>query len=347
MDFNHKNNCFDSIRHIAALLVLFCHNYALHGLIEPTFFGIQTLGGLAVIIFFSISGFLIIRSYENSVNNYIYLKKRFLRLFPGLIVCSFFLTYIYSAFLGRDNFLTWITSLESIKTFIFYSTTARDELMNVTSNYVTERFEYHAVLNGSLWSLFYEIFDYILVLIIFSIFKKSSKTCLIILIPSIVVQIVLYCYNVPETNLLKSNFTIINNIINEYVYKSTLLSIPFFMGGFIYYNSKFFYKYRFLSLTTSLFLLSISIYNPKLIIFYLISIPLIIIIIGLSFKDILIKGKFDYSYGIYIYAWPIQQFFANIIKLNFIASLLTSIIITVFFAMISWHLIEKRFINKS
>lgn len=59
----HRNNCFDIIRLFAAIIVIISHQYSLSGLTEPTFLGMTTLGGLGVIIFFAISGFLITKSW--------------------------------------------------------------------------------------------------------------------------------------------------------------------------------------------------------------------------------------------------------------------------------------------
>lgn len=55
----------------------------------------------------------------------------------------------------------------------------------------------------------------------------------------------------------------------------------------------------------------------------------------------------DYSYGIYLYAGPIQQSVvwalgpAN----SFLANAALSIPITAAFAMLSWHLVEKPFLK--
>lgn len=59
-------------------------------------------------------------------------------------------------------------------------------------------------------------------------------------------------------------------------------------------------------------------------------------------------GKFgDPSYGIYLYAFPIQQlmifyFYENY---GFVGTLIFSVIITVFVAYASWHIIEKNAIK--
>ncbi|WP_375540924.1 acyltransferase family protein [Klebsiella pneumoniae] len=79
------------------------HHFALNGLPEPKIFGSTKLGTLAVIIFFSISGYLITSSFINSKTTISYIKKRVLRIFPGLIACSFIMTLLIFLFLVKTT----------------------------------------------------------------------------------------------------------------------------------------------------------------------------------------------------------------------------------------------------
>ena len=50
----------------------------------------------------------------------------------------------------------------------------------------------------------------------------------------------------------------------------------------------------------------------------------------------------DYSYGIYIYAFPVQQFVEDLMpEMGWLENALLSLLITLPFAALSWHLIEK------
>lgn len=60
----HTNN-FDFIRLAAALMVLVSHQFALQGLSEPVLKGLHSLGGVGVLVFFSISGYLVAQSWLN------------------------------------------------------------------------------------------------------------------------------------------------------------------------------------------------------------------------------------------------------------------------------------------
>ena len=90
-----RTNHFDIMRLTAALLVVFSHSFNLsHGKVlgkqyEPLMQlskGQITLGGLAVLVFFVISGFLITASFDKDKNVLSFCQKRFLRIYPGLIV---------------------------------------------------------------------------------------------------------------------------------------------------------------------------------------------------------------------------------------------------------------------
>ena len=63
-------------------------------------------------------------------------------------------------------------------------------------------------------------------------------------------------------------------------------------------------------------------------------------------------GKYgDFSYGIYIYAFPVQQFVIYYAMKSAISPIewwlvfILSFPITLFFAVLSWHLVEKRYLK--
>ena len=54
----------------------------------------------------------------------------------------------------------------------------------------------------------------------------------------------------------------------------------------------------------------------------------------------------DYSYGVYIYAFPVQQSVAALIPgVSTLQMIVNSFVLTIFLAILSWHLLEKKALN--
>ncbi len=86
----HRENSFDAMRLLAALSVFWFHQIAVlgHGsVLIPGTRETLTLGDLGLITFFALSGFLVTSSLQRSSNPRRYLRSRFLRIYPGLLVC--------------------------------------------------------------------------------------------------------------------------------------------------------------------------------------------------------------------------------------------------------------------
>ena len=75
-----RNNNFDGLRLIGALLVVFSHQFALAGRWEPRVIGDHSFGSLGVLIFFSISGYLVTSSWIADPHPGRFFTRRFLRV---------------------------------------------------------------------------------------------------------------------------------------------------------------------------------------------------------------------------------------------------------------------------
>src|SRR5689334_3389618 len=78
------DNAFDVLRLFAALTVIFGHAFRLTGEIGPSFAGtgVATTG---VKVFFVISGYLVAQSWMRDPNPARFLRRRLLRIMPGLV----------------------------------------------------------------------------------------------------------------------------------------------------------------------------------------------------------------------------------------------------------------------
>ncbi len=86
-------NNFDALRLLAALAVLISHSFSIAGERQPHI-GTLNLGIVGVFVFFGISGFLIAQSWTVDPHLWRFLAKRALRILPALIVVLLITTLV-------------------------------------------------------------------------------------------------------------------------------------------------------------------------------------------------------------------------------------------------------------
>jgi peptidoglycan/LPS O-acetylase OafA/YrhL len=146
-----RRNNFDVLRLLAASLVLFSHSYALTASPEP-FADLSgwTFGEVGVVMFFAMSGFLIAKSWSDQPRLVPFAVKRALRLLPALVVAVTVVVFVVgplfttlplsSYFSDPTTWVYWIRSSVLI--------TFAGKLPGVF-----ETNPYPAAVNGSLWTL--------------------------------------------------------------------------------------------------------------------------------------------------------------------------------------------------
>jgi len=81
-----RRNNFDALRVMAALMVIHGHGWALVDGVGSGLWGVP-FARVGLDVFFSISGYLVMTSWERTPRLAPFLEKRVLRIFPGLIAC--------------------------------------------------------------------------------------------------------------------------------------------------------------------------------------------------------------------------------------------------------------------
>ena len=333
----YKNN-FDFLRLLLSILIIINHSYDLinnntYYLLEDFFkFG---FGNLRSKSFFIISGFLIYSSLLKSDSLLKFYWKRFLRIYPGLLV-MLCLTILLLPF-AYDKSLSNYLSNKDVYTYIPNNLSLFNLQYEIAG--IFENNPFPKVINGSLWTLRYEFFFYFLISILF-FFKKKISFIKIFLISLLFVYFGLFLYfqtHIPTS--IKLHFT--------------TLSISFISGilltvfNFHKLNNKHIKITFFIS--TSLFLIVINtLHEPYYSLFQYFLLPFIIISFGLlsiyPFNRIHIIG--DLSYGIYISAFVIQQFIINFFPvINPLILAILTIVLSSIYAYFSWHFIEKKFLK--
>ena len=156
-------NAFDVLRLVAAVLVLWSHSFILSGNDEPWPHGLHaTWGTVGVLMFFSISGFLVTRSWDHDPRLLSFAVKRGVRLLPALVVSLLVTALVIGPALTTLNLQDYLEQGD-VKTFILNNATFQ-------SNYrLPGLFAHNPVrdaVNGSLWTLPLELKAYVWVAVL-------------------------------------------------------------------------------------------------------------------------------------------------------------------------------------
>ncbi len=161
--FDPGRNALNFLRLCFALLVIVSHSIVLGGYRSETLWGHGTLGDIAVDAFFAVSGFLIAASATRN-GALRYLWQRFLRIFPAFWVCLL-VTALLVAPIG------WVAEGRSLSSYwsapagpIHYVVVNWFLRMHTYGIAGTPRHvPYPSAWDGSLWTLFYEFYCYLMV----------------------------------------------------------------------------------------------------------------------------------------------------------------------------------------
>jgi len=175
-NFHGKDNHFNLIRFLAAILVIFSHSYDLalgSNALEPlkNITG-HSLGSLAVDIFFFTSGYLVTASLFNKQNTKNYFKSRILRIYPGLISCVILTTLLIWLFVSKIGFYEFFSNSLTLQ-YIVKNCSLIFGIAYEPPNTFHDN-PYLIAVNGSLWSLPHEIRAYIALYLIFYFLKKTG-----------------------------------------------------------------------------------------------------------------------------------------------------------------------------
>jgi peptidoglycan/LPS O-acetylase OafA/YrhL len=314
-------NHFDFLRFLAASLVLFSHSFMLTGMgtLEPlaVLSGHRTdLGHVAVAIFFALSGFLIAGSWDKRRHFPDFISARIVRILPGLAV-MLLICIAVGAVITTEPAAYPVSALTYfVRNLLMFK--GQGELPGVFQHNILS-----PVLNGSLWTLRLEFTCYLLVALLGMLRMLNTKVVwglwLLVLVTTTL--------HVPLPNLLRE-----------------LLPLAlWFLAGMLAY------LYRELAIAPRLLLASAG----AMLALMLVGVPLdwlspllSLLLIRLAYlHSALVRfGKFgDFSYGIYIYAFPTQQFFVWLRpELSWWQNCLLAYPVTLALSILSWHLIEKR-----
>ncbi len=343
--FDSRRNSLNFLRVCLSLLVVLSHSFA-GGFVDPLLLNHTTVGDIAVYGFFGISGYLIASSAShNSLGRYLW--QRFLRIFPGFWVCLIVTGALFGvvAWFHEPHphcpaFAScYIGSPTGPFQYLYHDLLLRmnQQTIALTPGAVPWPFTW----NVPLWTLFYEFMCYLIlgafavsgllrrrglvalltaglwaievIVGLASLNLGQGTWAMLTLAPIFLTGTLLYLYRdkVPDSGILAMGCATVFLASpwlpfgGPFTVFRNIISAPQVLGPFIAY-------------------------------------PLFWLGIHLPFHKI--GARNDYSYGIYIYAFLVQQILAlwHVQRWGYIAYMTLSVVFTVPFAVASWWLVEKN-----
>ncbi len=175
MSTQHRSTLFDLLRIGAAIAVIFSHHFHITHTASPTWLNSNMVGGVAVMSFFTISGYLVTLSWRRQPDVVAFLIKRFLRIWPGVsiaVLTNIFLFGIFFTSLPATDFLSHPDTLAYF----------RNLLLIKDYPYMPGVYENNPIkhlMNGPLWTISMEGLCYLILAGagLLGIFKSRWLAC--------------------------------------------------------------------------------------------------------------------------------------------------------------------------
>jgi peptidoglycan/LPS O-acetylase OafA/YrhL len=313
-------NSFDGLRLLGATVVLISHSFALTGRSEPML-GTATLGTVGVYMFFGISGFLITQSWVREPRLGVYVAKRALRILPALIAVLILTAFVIGPLVTTVSLHDYFTSSLPWK-FV-----AKNVVMlpngQLPGVFASNPYPFSA--NGSLWTLTNEVHAYAIVALLglAGLYRRR------ILAVGALAVVVLLCKH-------------FGNDQGHGIVEPRLM-IAFALGALLYlWRDHVPWQ---ASVAAVLAILTVALAGSKFGVgMLLIAVPYLSIYLAYRLPKAgdAITRHGDFSYGLYVWAFPFQQVLAHLWH-SVTPWAMTAICLpaTTCAAIASWHLVER------
>lgn len=321
------NNSLDLLRLLAATMVLYSHQYALLGLTEPSFLGWNTFGGAGVTIFFFLSGYLVWTSWERDPNVLRFFIRRSLRIFPGLWAVCLLSVFVLGPWL----------SVMSVRKYFESDLTWRylENALLITTYTLPGVFPDNAmpfVVNGSLWTLPVEFFCYITVAVLGVCMSAWRSSIGVLPALSVLAAVLMGEYGVLVSGVRYA----------PYFEMATLFWWGVYYGRCAKHASN---PYSYLIVIVALIaFLVLGDRGPERVAMLAFAIGTVHIARNVAMGAKLTDRLGDISYGVYIFAFPVQQWVAHwgrTAQWTFSMCMGISLLLTMLLAYLSWHWVER------
>lgn len=331
-----RDNNLNLIRLIAASAVALSHCYYFTNQIysEPLLklTGSTTFGYLSVFVFFVISGVLVSQSFDRTPSAWRFVAARVLRLYPALLVTLLMTAYVLGPIYTSMNVSDYFSHDEARRyvedNFLFKDHGSLPGVFSEPSG-----LSLSATINGSLWSLRYEAYAYCLLFLCGIGGLISNRAAFN---TAAVLLFLIYSKEPMGFLLVPASWNVV-------------ISVPlmgFLLGTLVYVNR------HHLACRLSYAVAGLVIYvllrgHQWVHVIFVLTLGYAVLTLGFHpYLQLRLRLPNDYSYGIYLYAFPVQQAIMHSAPTQSALALFAmTMLATVPLAMLSWHLVEKPALN--
>jgi len=278
-----------------------------------------------------------------------FLKKRVLRIYPGFITVCILCAFIFGP-LGNGTlhhpFSDFISYWKKINLHAFlydvlqlFSPTLPDSFLNSPCP---------NDINTSIWTIWYEFICYLVILVAGSLmfFKKQLIPLILFLL---ILGLNIYHFRIyqlyNEEGIVTFIFPFLSDGANDRMINLEHFLLFFLAGSCFYFYRKYIPKNNLLIILSSIILIVsfrwVRVFELCQAIFGTYLLLCFVFSSRVKLNDFAKRG--DFSYGIYLYGWPVQQlvflYFGN--RLNIGGTIVVSLLLVFPFAFFSWFAIEK------
>ncbi len=328
-----EENAYDLLRLLLAATVIVGHSFLFVGdrtsPIDAFFRYQKPIGQIAVLGFFGLSGFLVAASCDRSRSVWSFLLKRVRRIFPAFWMCLLVTAFAAAPLiaLGRGIPLASLVT-DPAEAFGYVWRNAllyifQPSIGNVVANQPADL----ALLNGSLWSLAPEFLCYLgLAVIGVTGLLRTNRALLLVALA------ILLCFR--SVAAAGARVPPLIPFVAADIYLSFAVGVTLFAWREQFLPSR---AVAIGLVVALLFLLrggGFDIAGP------------VVVALAAVFAGAVVRVRLphDFSYGLYIYSFPVQQVLAahydGWSRPTFIAA---SLVLSLACAALSWFLIERRF----
>lgn len=311
-------NLYDVLRLVAAAMVVVGHSWSLLGIPGVPRLADGSIHHLGVYIFFAISGFLLSASWSRSPRPVAFMIRRCLRIFPALFLVVFVTVLVLGPALTTLPSDDYWSSRQTWQYLLNLTLFAQYDLPGL---FVSNA---QRAVNGSLWSLGPEFSCYLLLVLLGLVGQRFS----------FIARIALAVGLLGTTILLPV----------ERPLRITAIAVVFFLAGSLLAKVRTPERLPLWPALPGFALLVILDGDVGLIAACLI-LPYTVVAVGSRPSRVatVVRRAGDPSYGMYLWAFPIQQ--TLIAVWQPMPLLLNTVVVLVLSAIAgyaSWHLLEKR-----